>query len=498
MSTPPSSDPAEFYRQQHQRTSSHHATTWQIVVQALYDVLAFLASGALANVLADWLDGSQAEQAFWQGARGTVFLALLLGWLFWFGVVKQAYTRRKPFWTDLQRSLTAILIFAVLDLALLGLLKVSYSRFWWLAFWGCLLVLQPWGRGLARRMLMRLGKWNRHTVIYGVGPNAWQACLALRSEPALGVILDGFVAPPELLTEVDPAIRASGLPVVEWQGTEDQASSIHECNNVIAFEAEQRDYRDACIRQLTQYMVRSVRVIPSMRGVPLYGMETSYFFSHEVLQIHLQNNLAKIQWQILKRSLDIFLASIGLFVLSPFFLWIAFLIKREDGGPVIYHQARIGKDGKAFKFYKFRSMVVNAGQILEQWKLNKSPEWLEYKENNFKLANDPRILKIGRFIRRTSVDEFPQLFNVLKGDMSLIGPRPLMPSEVVDYGEDISLYGVVRPGMSGLWQVSGRSNTSFADRIYFDGWYIKNWSPWMDVVIIAKTFKVVLAGSGAY
>lgn len=142
--------------------------------------------------------------------------------------------------------------------------------------------------------------------------------------------------------------------------------------------------------------------------------------------------------------------------------------------------------------------MVNAGQILEQWKLNKSPEWLEYKENNFKLANDPRILKIGRFIRRTSVDEFPQLFNVLKGDMSLIGPRPLMPSEVVDYGEDISLYGVVRPGMSGLWQVSGRSNTSFADRIYFDGWYIKNWSPWMDVVIIAKTFKVVLAGSGAY
>ena len=496
MSTPPSSDPAEFYRQQHQRTSSHHATTWQIVVQALYDVLAFLASGALANVLADWLDGSQAEQAFWQGARGTVFLALLLGWLFWFGVVKQAYTRRKPFWTDLRRSLTAILIFAVLDLALLGLLKVSYSRFWWLAFWGCLLVLQPWGRGLARRMLMRLGKWNRHTVIYGVGPNAWQACLALRSEPALGVILDGFVAPPELLTEVDPAIRASGLPVVEWQGTEDQASSIHECNNVIAFEAEQRDYRDACIRQLTQYMVRSVRVIPSMRGVPLYGMETSYFFSHEVLQIHLQNNLSKPRYRLLKRLFDMACSFLLLVLLSPLFAWLSWKVSRDGGSP-FYGHVRIGQNGRPFKCYKFRSMIINSQEVLRNL-LESDAEARAEWEKDFKLKHDPRITPVGAFLRKTSLDELPQLWNVFTGEMSLVGPRPVVQDELERYGRDVAYYLLVKPGMTGLWQVSGRNDVDYSTRVYLDSWYVKNWSLWSDIAILFKTVNVVFNRTGAY
>jgi undecaprenyl-phosphate galactose phosphotransferase len=179
-------------------------------------------------------------------------------------------------------------------------------------------------------------------------------------------------------------------------------------------------------------------------------------------------------------------------------LWVAYKVWRSDGAPVIFSQPRLGKGLKTFKFYKFRSMVKNAEDILEQWETTQSPKWKEYIDNNFKLACDPRLIKIGAMIRRTSINELPQLFNVIKGDMSLVGPRPLLPREKDDYGEDISLYGQTPPGLTGLWQVSGRSQTTFDDRVAFDCWYVKNWSIWTDITILFKTWSVVFKRNGAY
>ena len=176
----------------------------------------------------------------------------------------------------------------------------------------------------------------------------------------------------------------------------------------------------------------------------------------------------------------------------------AILIKLESPGPVMFLQNRVGKGNQDFRIYKFRSMVLNADQALEDWKLSHPDLWHEYVRNNFKLASDPRVTPIGRLIRRTSIDELPQLINVFKGDMSLVGPRPLLARELDAYGRSIDVYTNVRPGISGLWQISGRSSTTFDARIALDRWYFRNWSFWNDLVILIRTVKVVLRSDGAH
>lgn len=214
--------------------------------------------------------------------------------------------------------------------------------------------------------------------------------------------------------------------------------------------------------------------------------------------MHLQNNLANPLQRKVKRLFDCIGAIFLLFLFSPLMLWVALKIARTSGWPVIFSQARVGKSGKLFKFYKFRTMVLNAETVIEQWEQNNSQEWQRYVASNFKLDDDPRVIGVGQFLRRTSLDELPQLWNVLKGDMSLVGPRPLLPREIADYGEDMHYYEEISPGITGLWQISGRSQTNFQDRIKFDVWYVKNWSLWNDITILLRTVRVVLNRSGAY
>jgi Undecaprenyl-phosphate galactose phosphotransferase WbaP len=229
----------------------------------------------------------------------------------------------------------------------------------------------------------------------------------------------------------------------------------------------------------------------------MYGLEAAHFFSHEVLLLRARNNLRRRAPQVFKRLLDLAGAATLLVLLSPLMLTVAWLIKREDGGPVFFVQRRIGRRGQPFPFIKFRSMVLDADAALERWKRENPELYQQYVASNFKLRDDPRITRVGRWIRRTSVDELPQLINVLRGDMSLVGPRPLLPRELPDYGPAIATYGLARPGITGLWQVSGRSNTTFADRIAMDLWYVRNWSLWYDIVILMRTVRVVLKQDGA-
>ena len=184
-------------------------------------------------------------------------------------------------------------------------------------------------------------------------------------------------------------------------------------------------------------------------------------------------------------------------MISPILLFIAAWIYHDSPGPVIFKHIRIGKNGKAFPCYKFRSMCVDADAKLAELLAN-DPEARAEWERDFKLKNDPRITKSGAFLRKTSLDELPQLFNVLRGEMSLVGPRPIIQEELERYGEFVDDYLMVKPGITGMWQVNGRSDTTYDERVQMDSWYVRNWSVWLDFMLLWRTIKAVVAGKGAY
>ena len=206
-------------------------------------------------------------------------------------------------------------------------------------------------------------------------------------------------------------------------------------------------------------------------------------------------NILKRQspYRYIKRFMDVILATIALVVLSPIFLIIAIAIKIESKGPVFFKHARIGKNGKIIKLYKFRSMVINAEELIKSF----TPEQMkEYKEN-YKLTNDPRITKIGKFLRKTSLDELPQLLNIIKGDLSIIGPRPVVIDELKKYGANTEKFLSVTPGLTGYWAANGRSCTTYEQRMQMELYYIDNLSLKMDVKVFFKTIEAVIKREGA-
>ena len=265
---------------------------------------------------------------------------------------------------------------------------------------------------------------------------------------------------------------------------------------VIALEHSESDQREHWLRTLTQWGAIDISVIPAMRGVPLYGTDIAHFFSHEVALLRVGNNLRRWPARLTKRIFDFLMAGILLVLLSPVLILIAMALKFE-GGSVLFAHQRLGKNGRKFNCYKFRSMVLDAEQRLEAL-LQENPALKSQWDKEHKLKADPRISKLGHFLRRTSLDELPQLFNVLKSEMSLVGPRPIVQEELQKYGLEKSYYLMVRPGMTGLWQVSGRNDVDYETRVYLDVWYVKNWSLWYDLAILFKTIKVVLWRNGAY
>ena len=194
-----------------------------------------------------------------------------------------------------------------------------------------------------------------------------------------------------------------------------------------------------------------------------------------------------------KRIVDIILGCIGLVLLSPVFLILAICIKIDSKGPVIFAHKRIGKNGKEFNMYKFRSMYENAEEMIENFNEEQKIEWQE----NFKLENDPRITKVGKFLRKTSLDELPQIVNIIKGDLSIVGPRPIVDEELEKYGENKEKFLSITPGLTGYWQANGRSNTTYEERMQMELYYIDNQSLLLDIKIFFKTIVSVLKKEGA-
>lgn len=214
----------------------------------------------------------------------------------------------------------------------------------------------------------------------------------------------------------------------------------------------------------------------------------------ELTKIEIDNMEIKGKiYRAFKRIVDIILGCIGLVLLSPVFLILAICIKIDSKGPVIFAHKRIGKNGKEFNMYKFRSMYENAEKMIENFNEEQKREWQE----NFKLENDPRITKVGKFLRKTSLDELPQIVNIIKGDLSIIGPRPVIDEELEKYGKNKDKFLSITPGLTGYWQANGRSNTTYEERMQMELYYIDNQSLWLDIKIFFKTIVSVLKKEGA-
>ena len=246
-----------------------------------------------------------------------------------------------------------------------------------------------------------------------------------------------------------------------------------------------------------QPLVRDILFVPDLMMLPLGHVGVEPFYTEKVFMLSIRNNLERRRNRLAKRVFDLVATIGGGLLILPILLVLAILVGIDNKGRIIFAHRRVGRNGKLFPCYKFQSMVADAQERLEEY-LAKNPEARKEWEESFKLTNDPRVTKLGAFLRKTSLDELPQLWNVLMGDMSLVGPRPIVTKEIERYGDYIREYYMVPPGITGMWQVNGRSDTTYEERVAMDTWYVRNWSVWIDLVYLFKTVKTVFTGKGAY
>lgn len=471
---------------------------------ALADATALLISFVLAVGLLVWLRGHRIGPGLaywwsWEGAQQAEAFALLAALTvatFWW---RGHYSLRMPFWDELLEIFKSLLLAGLLNGMVVLFAKWPVSRFLWSVSWSLALILVPLLRSKMKARLLQCGQWRLPTVIIGCGQNAQETWRAMQSEPLLGFEVKSFVAVgesgPETLEVREgislPVMRLSSgelLPWLESQGHPHVTVAVNE-DELRALQSE---------IELLSLRYKDLHVIPPLAGLPLFGVSANHFFSHEVLMLRVRNNLATPSLMALKRIFDFFGALCGLILLSPLFAYVGWQIKRQGGpGAVFFGHVRIGMNGKPFKCWKFRTMVHNSKEVLEHLLATSAEARAEW-DKDFKLKNDPRITPIGAFLRKTSLDEIPQLWNVLKGEMSLVGPRPIIEAELERYAERVDFYLEARPGLTGLWQVSGRNETTYAERVALDAWYVKNWNLWYDIAILCKTVRTVLTGKGAY
>ena len=370
------------------------------------------------------------------------------------------------------------------------LTKEHQSRGVFLVAWALTFTLTPLMRTGLRAAFAREKWWGYPVLILGAGTTGTAVTRALTKNPWLGLkpiaVLDD---------DADREGSLYGIPVL--QGIELAPTFAQEMQVPFAILAIPGGGNDLLHRIIHEYgdSFPHMLVIPDMFGFSSLWVEARDL--QGTLGLEVKQRLLLRVPALFKRAFDLTLTVLGGLVISPLLLAIYILIKRDSPGPAFFGHTRLGRDGREFKAWKFRSMVIDADKALQSY-LDSDPEAREEWERDQKLRDDPRVTRIGAFLRKTSLDELPQLYNVLVGQMSLVGPRPIVSSEVERYGDSYVLYKKVRPGISGLWQVSGRNNTTYAERVTFDTYYVRNWSVWLDLYILAKTFLVVAFRHGAY
>lgn len=392
------------------------------------------------------------------------------------------------FWEETKVILKGNLIAFVIVVLLTFITKTSvqFSRpVIFLAFILSIVSL-PMIRRIVRFLLRRIGLWSKDVVLIGTEKAINQIVCNLKKHPDWGFNPVGVLLPHGA---GDPG-NIKVLGAIEHMETVSIASD----EVIVAMPELSRE-------KLVEVVEKATKIAPVVKVLPdLYGLASAGVRTHDLdgmLLLEMEDRLARVQNRAIKRTFDIVLSLFGLVVLSPLFLILAVLIKINSRGPVFFGHTRLGKGGRIFTCYKFRTMVENAQEVLEEVLVD-NPEARTQWEKDFKLKEDPRITKVGAFLRKTSLDELSQLWNVLKGEMSLVGPRPIVSDEVEKYGEKSRYFFKVTPGITGLWQVSGRNDIDYDERVLLDEYYAKNWSLWLDIEIIIRTFGAILKSKGAY
>jgi Undecaprenyl-phosphate galactose phosphotransferase WbaP len=351
-------------------------------------------------------------------------------------------------------------------------------------------IFVPLLRVCARRLFCRSPWWGSQVAILGYGETGKLLMRTLSDNPQIGLRpIAVFDDSPANYKDLDPNVLHGPLSRCLQITRDHRVSYGIVCMPSLSREKllELIDVYGQCFSHLL--------VIPNLVGMTSLGISAREMGGIVGLEIKLQ--LLRPSARLAKRALDLCITV----TLAPFIALIiaifAILIKLEDGGPVFYENERIGKEGVKFKLWKLRSMKVDADALLHEY-LAAHPDQAARWALTQKLPNDPRITRVGRIIRKTSVDELPQFWNILIGQMSVVGPRPILENQIAMYGSSFELYKQVRPGVTGLWQVSGRNELSFSDRARLDKYVIQNWSVWLDLYILARTAGVVLTARGAY
>lgn len=393
---------------------------------------------------------------------------------------------------EYQAVVTATGITAGLTAAVLYLSHSQLSRGFFLLEFTVGLALLLLGRFSIRRGVQRAraaGRLLNRVVLAGNPHTIDEIATVIRRESWLGYDIVGAITP-----AAEPSLRTPrGIKVIGTTERIGEAVRAADVEAVICAEGAFSSSRD--FRRLAWDLENDhsqMIVVPTMTDVSAERLQVRPIAGLPLVHVEKPQSQAASRWG--KRLFDV-LGSATLIVLSsPIMLAVALAIKLDDGGPVFFRQVRVGKDGTLFRCFKFRSMVVDAERLLAQLRVQNESEGGVL----FKMAKDPRITRVGHVIRRLSLDEFPQFFNVLRGEMSLVGPRPALPSEVEKYEDHVHRRLDVRPGITGLWQVSGRSDLPWTETVRLDLYYVDNWSMAQDMMILMRTARAVLASAGAY
>ncbi|MBI4843598.1 MAG: undecaprenyl-phosphate galactose phosphotransferase WbaP [Nitrospirae bacterium] len=416
-------------------------------------------------------------------------------WLTFFAY-EGLYTKRPSFWDEIKILWKAVFFatLAVFSVLFLGKIGEQVSRTVIVVMGFVSFPIMPLIRINSKRALINAGLLKSNVLILGAGATGEMISKALRRDRNLGFSIVGFL-------DDDTEKTGKRVEGIEVLGKVDEAESFidkYDIHDVVIAMPECKRERLISIISNLQHKAQNILLIPDLFGIAVLGTELLNFFQEQVVGLEVKNNLARPLNKLTKKVFDFTVSLLLFIILAVPMLIIALLIKTTSRGPVLYSQERVGRNSMLFGCYKFRTMYADAEERFQKL-MAEDPEARREWEANWKLKNDPRVTKIGRFLRRTSLDELPQILNVLKGDMSLVGPRPVTQTEIDDYYKDkAKLCFGVPPGITGLWQVSGRSGTTYDYRIALDSWYVRNWNLWLDIVLLFRTLKVVFRREGAW
>lgn len=407
---------------------------------------------------------------------------------------EKLYTKRHSFWEEARLLLTGTSIsFTIIALLIFMTQQyLLYSRVIILLAWIISLILFPLFRLFTKNQLIRFNMWKKKVLVIGPINSTSTLIDAIKKNKILGYEVVGCLT-------VDRGKIGQTISGIKVLGHIDE---IEEWKEKVHFEDIIVTLPDVPRDQLIPLMKRWEQVSETIRYIPRTGdlITTGVEIENigNVLSLTVRRNLAK-PWNILiKVVFEMLLALVFLVIVSPLFLIFALAIKIDSKGPVFFIQERCGRWGKKFKLIKFRSMFLDGDVRLDSYLKEDQNAREEWEQFNKLKTYDPRVTKIGKILRRFSLDELPQILNILNGKMSLIGPRPYILEEFKEVESVKSIILQVKPGISGLWQTSGRSNLSFNERLILDEYYIRNWSFWLDIVILIKTIKAFSKGEGAF